>query len=55
MNIKKFLKKEAEPERKLIQARIDADLYDRLRAKLKKDEIEIREFFEAAARAYLEK
>lgn len=52
MNIKKHLPKPV--ERKLIQARIERGLYDKLRAKLKREEVEIRDFFEACAKAYLE-
>jgi hypothetical protein len=52
MNIKKHLPRPV--ERKLIQARIDRGLYDKLRARLKKDDIDIRDFFEAAAKAYLD-
>jgi len=52
MNIKKHLPKPI--DRKLIQARIEAGLYNKLRAKLKKDDVEIRDFIEAAAKAYLE-
>ena len=51
MNIKKYLPRKV--ERKLIQARIEADLYEKLRAKLKKENVEIQDFFEAAAKAYL--
>lgn len=52
MNIKKHLPKPV--ERRLIQARIEKGLYDKLRAKLKKDGIEIKDFLEASAKAYLE-
>lgn len=52
MNIKKYLPKPT--ERKLIQARIEAGLYEKLRVALKKDGIEIKDFIEAAAKAYLE-
>jgi hypothetical protein len=52
VNIKKHLPKPV--ERKLIQARIERALYDKLRAKLKKDGVEIKDFLEAAAKAYLE-
>lgn len=52
MNIKKHLPKPV--ERKLIQARIEATLYNKLRAKLKKDGVEIKDFIEASAKAYLE-
>ncbi len=40
-------------ERKLLQARINAELYERLRERLKLDELTIQEFIEAAAAAYL--
>lgn len=52
MNIKKHLPKPI--DRKLIQARIETGLYNKLRAKLKKDDVDIRYFIEAAAKAYLE-
>lgn len=52
MNIKKYLSKPV--ERKLIQARIEKGLYDKLRARLKKDDVQIADFIEAAAKAYLE-
>ena len=52
MNIKKYLPKQI--ERKLIQARIEAGLYAKLCAKLKKDDVYIKDFIEAAAKAYLE-
>jgi hypothetical protein len=52
MNIKKHLPKPE--ERRLLQARINAAIYDKLRAKLKKEGIEIKDFMEAAAKAYLE-
>lgn len=43
-----------EHERKLIQARINEEIYEQLRETLKEDGLEIREFIEAAALAYLE-
>lgn len=52
MNIKKHLPKPV--ERSLIQARIDKALYDKLRARLKKNKIDIKNFIEAAAKAFLE-
>lgn len=52
MNIKKHLPKPI--ERKLIQARIEAGLYDKLRARLKRDGVQIADFVEASAKAYLE-
>lgn len=38
----------------LIQARVDNDLYFTFRRQLKKDNVKIKEFFEAAMLAYLE-
>jgi hypothetical protein len=52
MNIKKHLPRKA--DRKLIQARIEVGLYQKLRVRLKKDDVDIKDFFEAAAKAYLE-
>lgn len=52
MNIKKYLPKPV--DRKLIQARIEAGLYEKLRIRLKKDGVQIADFIEAAARAYLD-
>lgn len=51
-SIKKYLPQKQ--ERKLIQARIDADVYEKLRAKLAKEKIDIKDFIEAAARAFLD-
>lgn len=52
MNIKRYLKKKEAP--KLIQARMDPDLHEKLRIKLKLDGVKIGEFIEAAAKAYLD-
>lgn len=52
MNITKHLPKPE--ERRLLQGRINKDIYNKLRAKLKKDGVEIKDFLEAAAKAYLE-
>ena len=54
MNIMKHLKKPNAVELKLLQARIEKGLYDKLRAALKKDGLEIKDFMEAAAKSYLE-
>lgn len=53
-NIKKFIHKKEEEKRTNFQANINVELNDRLRAKLKREGIEIRQFIEGAARAYLE-
>jgi hypothetical protein len=53
MNIIKHLKKPV-VELRLLQARIEKSLYEKLRSALKKDSVEIREFMEAAVKAYLE-
>jgi hypothetical protein len=55
MGIKKFLKKNTpQPERKLLQARVRLDLYEKLRAKLRRENVDIQEFMEASIQAYLE-
>ena len=53
MSIKKFLKKE-KPEQKLLQAFVNADLYDKFSAKVKKDKFKKKDVIEAMMKAYLE-
>jgi hypothetical protein len=53
MSIKKNLPVKPEA-RKLLQARVDPGLYNALRSKLGRESVEIREFFEAAIKSYLE-
>lgn len=50
--IKKYLPKDEET--KLVQGYMTKDLIERLRKKLKKDNVKIREWLEASAKAYLE-
>jgi len=52
MNIKKHLPKPV--DRRLLQARIEKTLYDKLRTKLKKESVEIKDFMEAAIKSYLD-
>ena len=52
-DISKVLKTKRK-DKKLLQARIDKDVFHRLRLKLGKNKIKVSEFFEAAARSYLE-
>ncbi|PWU21880.1 MAG: hypothetical protein C5B49_01895 [Bdellovibrio sp.] len=52
MNIRRHLPKPV--ERKLIQARIEAEIYELLRIQLRQDNVQIADFIEAAAKAYLE-
>lgn len=52
MSIKKHLPQPT--TRKLLQARIDAALYDKLVSRLKKDGVQIKAFVEASAKSYLE-
>ncbi len=54
MSIKKRLHPKPHVTRKLIQARMEVGLYDRLRVKLKRERISIQDFFEAAARSFLD-
>lgn len=49
--------KEMFPKRnkvKLVQARIDEKLVEQVRSKLKKDQVTLQEFFEAAFKSYLQ-
>lgn len=52
MNIRRHLPKPV--ERRLIQARIEKRIYELLRIQLRKDNVQIAEFIEAAAKSYLE-
>ena len=53
-SIKKHLKKTDETEKKLLQARVDADLYEKFQAKAKKEGHYIQDVVEAMMKAYLE-
>lgn len=51
--MKKYLKS-GNKETTLIQAHVDSELVEALRAKLAKEEVKVTNFFEAAIKAYLE-
>lgn len=52
MSIKKHLPKPKTKE--LLQARIDADLYTKLRERLAKNKVKMVDFVEASVKSYLE-
>lgn len=51
MRFDKFLT--FEPEKKLVQIRIDPDLYQKLKGKLKAKKVKLKDFLEAAIKVYL--
>lgn len=53
MNIRQFLKQSGDNDARLLQARIKTKIYNDLRAELKKNNVTIQAFMEAAALSYL--